>query len=61
VAIIAASSNVDVGFVMAQQIARFMLVLIVGPTLSRFVADRIAGDAASGGRTPRRKAGRVTD
>jgi membrane AbrB-like protein len=46
VAIIAASSNVDVGFVMAQQIARFMLVLIVGPTLSRFVADRIAGNIA---------------
>jgi membrane AbrB-like protein len=44
VAIIAASSNVDVGFVMAQQIARFMLVLIVGPTLSRFVADRIAAN-----------------
>jgi membrane AbrB-like protein len=44
VAIIAASTNVDIGFVMAQQIARFILVLIVGPTLSRFVADRIAGD-----------------
>jgi Transition state regulatory protein AbrB len=42
VAIIAASTNDDVGFVMAQQIARFMLVLIVGPALSRFVADRIA-------------------
>src|ERR1700722_11107352 len=42
VAIIAASTNVDVGFVMAQQIARFMLVLIVGPALSRFVADQIA-------------------
>jgi hypothetical protein len=44
VAIIAASSNVDIGFVMAQQIARFMLVLIIGPALSRFVADRIAGN-----------------
>jgi membrane AbrB-like protein len=42
VAIIAASTNVDVGFVMAQQVARFMLVLIIGPALSRFVADRIA-------------------
>ncbi len=42
VAIIAASTNVDVGFVMVQQIARFMLVLIIGPALSRFVADRIA-------------------
>ncbi len=28
--------------IMAQQIARFMLVLIVGPALSRFVADQIA-------------------
>ena len=44
VAIIAASTNVDAGFVMAQQIARFMLVLIVGPALSRFVADQIAGN-----------------
>jgi uncharacterized protein len=42
VAIIAASTHVDVGFVMAQQIVRFMLVLIVGPALSRFVAGRIA-------------------
>jgi uncharacterized protein len=42
VAVIAASTNVDVGFVMAQQIARFMLVLIIGPALSRFVADRVA-------------------
>jgi uncharacterized protein len=42
IAIIAASTNVDVGFVMAQQVARFMLVLIVGPALSRFVADQIA-------------------
>jgi uncharacterized protein len=42
VAIIAASTNVDVGFVMAQQIARFMLVLVIGPALSRLVADRIA-------------------
>jgi membrane AbrB-like protein len=47
VAIIAASTNVDIGFVMAQQIARFMLVLIIGPTLSRFVADRIARDVPS--------------
>jgi uncharacterized protein len=38
VAIIAASSNVDVPFVMAMQTARFMLVLLVGPTLARAVA-----------------------
>ena len=41
VAIIAAATPVDVGFVMALQIARFMLVLIIGPVLSRFVADRV--------------------
>jgi membrane AbrB-like protein len=47
VAIIAASSNVDVGFVMAQQVARLMLVFIAGPTLSRLVADRIGRDVAN--------------
>jgi len=47
VAIIAASTNVDIGFVMAQQIARFMLVLVVGPILSRFVADRVAKNVPS--------------
>ncbi len=38
VAIIAASTHVDVPFVMAMQMARFMLVLIVGPALARTVA-----------------------
>src|SRR5580700_9919374 len=38
VAIIAASSNVDVSFVMAMQMARFILVLLVGPALARAVA-----------------------
>ena len=33
VAIIAASSNVDVPFVMAMQMARFILVLLVVPVL----------------------------
>jgi uncharacterized membrane protein AbrB (regulator of aidB expression) len=47
VAIIAASTNVDIGFVMAQQIAGFMLVLIVGPTLSRFIANRVAKNVPS--------------
>jgi membrane AbrB-like protein len=37
VAIIAASSNVDVPFVMAMQMARFILVLLVGPALARAV------------------------
>jgi membrane AbrB-like protein len=38
VAIIAASSNVDVPFVMAMQMARFILVLLVGPALAKAVA-----------------------
>ena len=38
VAIIAASSPVDVPFVMAMQVARFVVVLLVGPILARMVA-----------------------
>jgi membrane AbrB-like protein len=38
VAIIAASSNVDLPFVMAMQMARFILVMLVGPILARAVA-----------------------
>ena len=41
VAIIAASSNVDVRFVMSMQMVRFGVVLIVGPMASRFLARRI--------------------
>jgi membrane AbrB-like protein len=41
VAIIAASSKVDVPFVMALQTVRFMVVLLVGPTIARFVAGRM--------------------
>ena len=40
VAIIAASSNVDVPFVMALQMLRFLVVLFVGPSLSRLIARR---------------------
>ena len=41
VAIIATHAlAVDVGFVMAMQVARFMLVLLTGPRLSRWVAQR---------------------
>jgi uncharacterized protein len=39
VAIIAASSQVDLPFVMAMQIARFMIVLLLGPALARAVAQ----------------------
>jgi uncharacterized protein len=38
VAIIAASSQVDVPFVMAMQMARFIIVLLIGPTLAKTVA-----------------------
>lgn len=41
VAIIASSSQVDISFVMAMQTGRFILVLITGPAISRFVAKRM--------------------
>ena len=40
VAIIAASSNVDMPFVMAMQTGRFVVVLLIGPGLARFIARR---------------------
>lgn len=40
VAVIAATSAVDAGFVMAMQMARFVMVLLLGPPLSRVVARR---------------------
>jgi uncharacterized protein len=40
VAIIAASTKVNVSFVMAMQMARFLLVLAIGPHLARFIAER---------------------
>ncbi|WP_425515314.1 AbrB family transcriptional regulator [Phyllobacterium endophyticum] len=40
VAIIAASSDVDVAFVMAMQTSRFIIVLLTGPTIARFIAKR---------------------
>ncbi len=44
VAIIASSTKVDVSFVMAMQTIRFMLILLVGPSLSRFVAGLLDKD-----------------
>jgi uncharacterized protein len=38
VAIIAAAAHVDLPFVMAMQVARFMVVLLIGPTMARAVA-----------------------
>ncbi len=40
--IIGASTKVDLGFVMALQLSRFMSVLLIGPVLSRLVANRIS-------------------
>jgi membrane AbrB-like protein len=40
VAIVASSTPVDVPFVMAMQAVRFVAVLLAGPPLARFVADR---------------------
>jgi uncharacterized protein len=48
VAIISASAKVDVPFVMALQTARFVIVLLVGPALARFIADRHGGAARRG-------------
>ncbi len=41
VAIIAASSPVNMPFVMALQTIRFLIVLLAGPPLARFVANRL--------------------
>ncbi|MDR0440136.1 MAG: AbrB family transcriptional regulator [Candidatus Accumulibacter sp.] len=41
VAIIAASSNVNVSFIMAMQMARLLLSLSIGPALARFLACRL--------------------
>lgn len=40
VAIIAASSHVDVAFVMTMQMVRFVVVLATGPALARFLAGK---------------------
>jgi membrane AbrB-like protein len=48
--IIAASSQVDLPFVMAMQTTRFVLVLLIGPSLARFIARR-AGAANERERT----------
>jgi uncharacterized protein len=43
VAIIAASSRVDMPFVMAMQIGRLLLVILIGPRLARMIARLTAG------------------
>ena len=49
VAIIAASSTVNLPFVMAMQTARFLVVLLTGPSLARFIAKRAGGSKGSAG------------
>ena len=44
VAIIASSSQVDIAFVMAMQTGRFIVVLLTGPAISRFVARKLKSD-----------------
>jgi membrane AbrB-like protein len=41
VAIIGAASKADLSFVMALQVARLLIVLIAGPPLARFIAQRL--------------------
>ena len=41
VAVIAAASAVDIGFVMAMQIVRFFMVLLFGPRLARWLVVRL--------------------
>lgn len=49
IAIIAASSaREDMAFVMAMQMVRAVVVILAGPRLARFVADRLGGAAAAG-------------
>jgi hypothetical protein len=41
VAVIAATTAVDAGFVMSMQIFRFLFILAVGPIVSKFVATKL--------------------
>ena len=47
IAIIAASTNVDVSFVMAMQTVRMIVVMFLAPVLTKFIAERI--NASRGG------------
>jgi membrane AbrB-like protein len=41
VVIIGAATHADLSFVMALQTVRFLIVLLVGPPLARFIAQRL--------------------
>lgn len=47
-AIIAASCKADLAFVMSMQAARFVLVLAIGPALSKFLATRLPSEPDDG-------------
>ena len=47
IAIIAAGTKVDVGFIMAMQCARLLMVLFIGPSVSRYFANRVGAKAKS--------------
>jgi hypothetical protein len=49
-AIIAAASKVDLPFVMSMQTARLLMVLFIGPVLSRRVAGSVTNALAPEGR-----------
>ncbi len=59
VAIIAVSSHVDLSFVMALQIIRFLFLLIAGPAIARLVAARLAPRTAAAAAPP--QAGRTDE
>lgn len=48
IAIIAASSNVDLAFVMTLQTARLLLIMAFGPPLARFVAGKVEDGGGKG-------------
>ncbi len=52
VAIIAGSSNVDVPFVMALQTIRFLIIVVAGPPIARFLARRANEEELHSGKKP---------
>ena len=42
IAIIGASSNADLSFVMTLQTLRLLIVLLAGPSIARFIAQRMS-------------------
>jgi hypothetical protein len=43
IAIIGASSNADLSFVMTMQTLRLLIVLLAGPSIARLIAQRMSG------------------